>query len=78
MSTIAAENKFILFLGQSRCFRHFNPNTYVGLPEIAMNDFRHTQLAYPLVVLIDRENNGKGMWFQCEQPFLWGEHCVTS
>ena len=23
-------------------------------------------------------NNGKGMWFGCEQPFLWGEHCVTS
>ena len=20
----------------------------------------------------------KGMWFQCEQPFLSGEHCVTS
>ena len=18
------------------------------------------------------------MWFGCEQPFLWGEHCVTS
>ena len=20
----------------------------------------------------------KGMWFGCDQPFLWGERCVTS
>ena len=24
------------------------------------------------------EHNGKGMWFECEQPFLSGEHCVLS
>ena len=30
------------------------------------------------VVLTDSKNNGKGMWLEYEQPFLWGKHCVTS
>ena len=24
------------------------------------------------------KHNGKGMWFECEQPFLSGERCVIS
>ena len=31
----------------------------------------HNWLTF-LVVLIDRQNNRKRMWFQCEQPFLSG------
>ena len=26
----------------------------------------------------NRKHKRKRMWFGCEQPFLWGEHCVTS
>ena len=43
MGTIA-ENIY-LFLGQSQFFRRFNPNSYMGLPEIAVNGFCDTQFA---------------------------------
>ena len=26
----------------------------------------------------NQKHNRKGMWLGCEQPFLWGEHCMTS
>ena len=29
-------------------------------------------------VQTDHKHKRKRMWFGCEQPFLWGEHCVTS
>ena len=37
----------------------------MGLPEIAMNDFGHTQWLTFLVIVTDRENNGKRMWLEC-------------
>ena len=29
-------------------------------------------------VQTDHKHKRKRMWFGCEQPFLWVEHCVTS
>ena len=37
----------------------------MGLPEIAMSDFGHTQWLTFLVILTDREDNGKRMWLEC-------------
>ena len=50
LGTTATENKYS-FLGGRDCFQRFNLNTYMGLPEIVMNDFGHTQLAYLFGVL---------------------------
>ena len=50
-------------------------NTYMGLPEIAMNDFGHTQWLTFVVIVTDRKTmeNEYG-----SSVFLWGERCVKS
>ena len=73
MGTVAAENEYSFLAGRDFFGVAIQLPTW-GCRKIAMSDFPHTQSAYLFGCL----NNGKGMWFRCEQPFLSGERCVTA